>query len=161
MFIYEEINPMSKSKDSIATDQMNNRESKLNSHQHLVGIRILLVEDEPDIAELLIFILETAGAEVMALMDAEAALSMLELFHPDLLLSNVKLPDRDGNWLIEQIRVHSSSLLRQLPAIAITSYTREVSSSKSLDAGFDRFLVKLDSPESIVDEVVQLLSSSA
>ncbi|MEH2200406.1 response regulator [Nostoc sp.] len=152
---------MSKSKDGIATDQMNNGESKLNSHQHLVGIRILLVEDEPDIAELLIFILETAGAEVMALMDAEAALSMLELFHPDLLLSNVKLPDRDGNWLIEQIRVHSSSFLRQLPAIAITSYTREVSSRKSLDAGFDRFLVKLESPESIVDEVVQLLSSSA
>ncbi|WP_223278010.1 response regulator [Nostoc sp. 'Peltigera membranacea cyanobiont' 232] len=152
---------MSKSKDGIATGQMNNRESKLNSPQHLVGIRILLVEDEPDIADLLIFILETAGAEVMALMDAEAALSMLELFHPDLLLSNVKLPNRDGNWLIEQIRVHSSSLLRQLPAIAITSYTREVSSRKSLDAGFDRFLVKLESPESIVDEVVQLLSSSA
>ncbi|OYE06087.1 response regulator [Nostoc sp. 'Peltigera membranacea cyanobiont' 232] len=145
----------------MATGQMNNRESKLNSPQHLVGIRILLVEDEPDIADLLIFILETAGAEVMALMDAEAALSMLELFHPDLLLSNVKLPNRDGNWLIEQIRVHSSSLLRQLPAIAITSYTREVSSRKSLDAGFDRFLVKLESPESIVDEVVQLLSSSA
>ncbi len=120
-----------------------------------------MVEDEPDIAELLIFILKTAGAEVMAFIDAEAALSMLEFCHPDILLSNIKLPAHDGDWLIKQIRVHSSSLLRQLPAIAITSYTREVSSRMALDAGFDRFLVKFESPETIVAEIVHLLSTSA
>ena len=103
-------------------DQTSNRESDFNSLQRLVKIRILLVEDEPDIAELLIFILETAGAELMALIDAEAALAMLESFHPDILLCNVKLPHNDGNWLIKEIRGHSSSLIRQLPAIAITSY---------------------------------------
>ena len=140
-------------------DQTSNRESDFNSLQRLVKIRILLVEDEPDIAELLIFILETAGAEVMALIDAEAALAMLESFHPDILLCNVKLPHNDGNWLIKEIRGHSSSLIRQLPAIAITSYTREVSSHKALNAGFDRFLVKLESPEEIVSEIVHLLSA--
>ncbi|MGJ5632120.1 response regulator [Nostoc sp. CALU 1950] len=145
----------------MTTYQMSNRENELNSLPNLVGIRILLVEDEPDIAELLIFILKTAGAEVMAFIDAEAALSMLELCHPDILLSNIKLPAHDGDWLIKQIRVHSSSLLRQLPAIAITSYTREVSSRKALDAGFDRFLVKFESPETIVAEIVHLLSTSA
>jgi DNA-binding response OmpR family regulator len=140
-------------------NQTSNQESELNSCQHLVGIRILLVEDEPDIADLLIFILETAGAEVMALIDAEAALAILESFHPDILLSNVKLPYHDGNWLIKQIRLHSSLLLRQLPAIAITSYTREVSCHKALNAGFDRFLVKLESPQEIVSEIVHLLSN--
>ncbi|WZF18086.1 response regulator [Nostoc sp. UHCC 0302] len=139
-------------------NQTSNQESELNSCQHLVGIRILLVEDEPDIADLLIFILETAGAEVIALLDAEAALATLESFHPDILLSNVKLPHHDGNWLIKQIRLHSSLLLRQLPAIAITSYTREVSCHKALNAGFDRFLVKLESPQEIVSEIVHLLS---
>ncbi|RCJ33572.1 histidine kinase [Nostoc minutum NIES-26] len=143
----------------MATEQTSNRESELNSLQRLVGIRILLVEDEPDIAELLIYILETAGAEVMAFIDAEAALTLVESFHPDVLLSNVKLPYHDGNWLIKQIRVHSSSFLRQLPAIAITSYTREVSSHKALKAGFDRFLVKLESPEEIVSEILHLLST--
>ncbi|MEH2141048.1 response regulator, partial [Nostoc sp.] len=73
--------------------------------------------------------------------------------------SNVKLPYNDGNWLIKQIRGHSSSLIRQLPAIAITSYTREVSSHKALNAGFDRFLTKLESPEEIVSEIVNLLSA--
>ncbi|MEH2144648.1 hypothetical protein [Nostoc sp.] len=72
----------------MATDQTSNRESEFNSLQRLVKIRILLVEDEPDITELLIFILETAGAEVMALIDAEAALAMLESFHPHILLCN-------------------------------------------------------------------------
>ncbi|MEH2109120.1 response regulator [Nostoc sp.] len=143
----------------MATDQKMNKETELNSLQPLVGTRILLVEDEPDIADLLIFILEEAGAEVMALTDAEAALNLVESLHPDILVSNVKLPEHDGNWLIEQIRVHSRPFLRELPAIAITSYTREVSSYKALNAGFDRFLIKLDSPEKMVSEIVHLLST--
>ncbi|MEH1940066.1 MAG: response regulator [Nostoc sp.] len=141
----------------MATEQKINHETELNSIQQLAGTLILLVEDEPDIADLLTFILEAAGAEVIALTDAEAALDLIESLHPDILLCNVKLPDRDGNWLIEQIRVHSCSSLRQLPAIAITSYTREVSSYKALNAGFNRFLVKLESPDEIVGEIVRLL----
>ncbi|MEH2182852.1 response regulator [Nostoc sp.] len=143
----------------MATDQKINQETELNSLQQLIGTTILLVEDEPEIADLLTFILEAAGAEVMILSDAETALDLVESLHPDILLCNMKLPDRDGNWLIEQIRVHSCPSIRELPAIAITSYTREVSSYKALNAGFNRFLVKLESPEEIVDEIVHLLST--
>jgi CheY-like chemotaxis protein len=143
----------------MASHQKINQETELNSLQNLIGILILLVEDEPDIADLLTFVLEADGAEVIALSDAEAALGLIESLHPDILLCNVKLPDHDGNWLIEQIRVHSCLSLRQLPAIAITSYTREVSSHKALNAGFNRFLVKLESPDEIVGEIVQLLST--
>ncbi|MBD2531371.1 response regulator [Nostoc flagelliforme FACHB-838] len=143
----------------MATDQKMNQETELDSLQPLVGTLILLVEDEPDIADLLIFILQAAGAEVMALTDAEAALTLVESLHPDILVCNVKLPEHDGNWLIEQIRVHSRPFLRELPAIAITSYTRDVSSHKALNAGFNKFLVKLESPEEIVAEIVQLLST--
>ncbi|WP_138504668.1 response regulator [Nostoc sp. PA-18-2419] len=141
-------------------EQKFNQETKVNSLQQLSGILILLVEDEPEIADLLIFILETAGAQVMALSNAEAAFALIESLHPHLLLCNIKLPNHDGNWLIKQIRVHSNPSLRELPAIAITSYTREFSSDKALNAGFDRFLVKLESPEEIVDEIAQLISSA-
>ncbi|MFN6526006.1 response regulator [Nostoc sp. ChiSLP03a] len=143
----------------MATNQKINQETELNSLQQLVGTLILLVEDEPEIADLLTFILEAAGAEVVALSDAEEALILVESLHPDILLCNMKLPNRDGNWLIEQIRVNSCPSLRQLPAIAITSYTREVSSYKALNAGFNRFLVKLESPEEIVNEIANLLST--
>ncbi len=139
--------------------QMSSQKIDLNSFQCLAGIRILLVEDEPDIADLLVLILETAGADVTALINAEAALAWLESLHADILLCNVKLPEHDGNWLIEQIRVHSSPFLQQLPAIAITSYTREVSHRKALNAGFDRFIAKLESVEEIVGEIVDLLST--
>ncbi|MDF5735259.1 MULTISPECIES: response regulator [unclassified Nostoc] len=143
----------------MATDQKINQETELNSLQQLVGTLILLVEDEPDMADLLIFILEAAGAEVMALTDAEAALALVESLQPDILVCNMKLPHHDGNWLIEQIRVHSCPSIRELPAIAITSYTREVSSQKALNAGFNRFIVKLENSEEIVDEIVHLLST--
>ncbi|MFN6502244.1 MAG: response regulator [Nostoc sp. DedQUE01] len=143
----------------MATDRTTNQETELNSLQKLLRIRILLVEDEPEIADLLTFILEAAGAEVIALTDAEAALALIETLNPDLLLCNMKLPNHDGNWLIEQIRVHSCPSLRHLPAIAITSYTREVSRHKALSAGFDQFMVKLESPDEIVHQIVHLLSS--
>ncbi|MDF5708905.1 MAG: response regulator [Nostoc sp. S4] len=134
-------------------------ESDSNSLECLVGIRILLVEDEPDIAELLTMILEAAGAQVMAFINAEAALDSLESLHPDILLCNAILPYHHGNWLIKQIRGHSSPYLRQLPAIAITSYTREFSINQALDAGFDRFLIKLESLEEIEGVIVELLST--
>ncbi|MDZ8238268.1 MAG: response regulator [Nostoc sp. ChiQUE01a] len=143
----------------MTTDRTTNQESELNSLQKLLRIRILLVEDEPEIADLLTFILEAAGAEVIALADAETALALVETVDPDLLLCNVKLPNHDGNWLIEQIRVHSCPSIRHLPAIAVTSYTREVSRHKALNAGFDRFMVKLESPDEIVHQIVHLLSS--
>ncbi|WP_375496254.1 hypothetical protein [uncultured Nostoc sp.] len=57
-------------------------------------------------------------------------------------------------------QLYQNDVLAQ-SAIAITSYTREVSRRKALDAGFDRFLVKLESPEAIVAEIVHLLSTSA
>lgn len=142
----------------MATEQKINQETEFNSLQQLVGTLILLVEDEPDMADLLIFILEAAGAKVMALTDAETALALVESLHPDILMCNVKLPHHDGNWLIEKIRVHSCPSIRELPAIAITSYTREVSSQKALNAGFNRFLVKLSSPEEIVSDIVHLVS---
>jgi len=143
----------------MTTHRTTNQESELNSLHNLVGILILLVEDEPEIADLLTFILETAGAEVIALPNAEQALALIETLHPDILLCNMRLPEHDGNWLIEQIRVHSCQFIRELPAIAVTSYTREVSKHKALNAGFDRFIVKLENPEKIVDQVVQLIYS--
>jgi CheY-like chemotaxis protein len=128
----------------------------LDSSQSLLGIRVFLVEDEPDIVDLLMFILETAGAKVLVFRYAEVALKRLELLCPDILLCNLRLPLEDGCWLIQQIRTHSCVAFRQLPAIALTSYTRDVSEQKALDAGFDQFLVKFEN--SIVDEIIHLLS---
>jgi CheY-like chemotaxis protein len=131
----------------------------LDPSPSLTGVQVLLVEDEPDIAALLVLVLETAGAAVTACTDAETALARIEALQPDILLCNVKLPLHDGDWLMQQIRRHTCSALRQLPAIALTSHTRDVSKFKALEAGFDHFLVKFET--SVVDEIIRLLSTGS
>jgi DNA-binding response OmpR family regulator len=127
----------------------------------LAGVKILLVEDEPDIADLLTLLLKANGAEIITATYAESALPLLEKYHPDLLLCNVRLPHKDGNWLIEQLRHHSSGFLQGLPAIAITSYTRDVSEFKALDSGFDRFVAKDSDLDALIETIVNLLKSNS
>lgn len=140
---------------------MSAQHTQSNYLQPIAGKRVLLVEDEPDIAHLLIFLLEAGGAEVLAFTDAEQALAQIESLQPDVLLCNMKLPEHDGDWLIQQLRLHSNPFLQQLPAIAITSYTREVANFKALNAGFDRFIPKIDRLNDIVTEIVDLLFSDS
>lgn len=104
------------------------QKNDLDTSRVLSGIRVLLVEDEPDIADLLIFVLETAGAEVLSFEYAKLALESCESLYPDILLCNIRLPIEDGYWLIQQIRIHSCMALRQLPAIALTSYRTDLTS---------------------------------
>jgi len=124
---------------------------KLDPGQVLQGIQILLVEDEPDIAALLNLILKEAGA-------AEA-LTRLEAHAPHVLLCNVLLPDRNGDWLIEQIRQQEAQTGQFLPALAVTFYTRECSSQCLLSKGFQAYLDKFFAPERLVLEVLNLANA--
>ncbi len=137
------------------TLMINQQRNQSDSTQSLLtGIQILLVEDEPDVATFLLFLLEEAGAEVTVLTEAIPALAILEELRPDVLLSNVKLPDQDGDWLIRQIRTHESEAVRLLPAVAVTSYLREVAAASLLSAGFDFFLPKLTDPDNLIATVL-------
>jgi CheY-like chemotaxis protein len=70
----------------------------------LAGLRILVVDDEADTHNLLTFALKQVGAEVMAVSSATAALSILLQVKPDILLSDIGMPDTDGYRLIQQVR---------------------------------------------------------
>jgi CheY-like chemotaxis protein len=132
---------------------------KTQAHQTqpLAGVKVLLVEDEIDIADLLLFILGEAGAEAIWVMQANDALVQLHRARPDILLSNVRLPGRNGDWLIQAIRQAESGKMPHLPAIAITSYTREFSADTVLEAGFDRFLPKHIDAEEIISAILDLV----
>jgi CheY-like chemotaxis protein len=125
--------------------------------QPLAGVRVLLVEDEFDVANLLLFILAEAGAEVVWMMRATEAFACLRHLHPHVLLSNVRLPDRDGDWLIQEIRQAESEAIEHLPAIAITSYTRDVAAERMLEAGFDRFLTKDFDVEQLISTILDMV----
>ncbi|BCL36092.1 response regulator [Nostoc sp. MS1] len=141
------------------TKQVKAQQAQLDLLPDITSIRILLVEDEPDIADLLMVLLEAEGAEVITFNNAEAALAQLESLQPDILLCNVKLPHHDGNWLVKQLRLHSCPFIQHLPAIAITSYTRDFPMSLALNAGFDRCLSKIENLDDIVGEIFKLISA--
>jgi CheY-like chemotaxis protein len=134
-----------------------NQSSEITQCQRLKDIQILLVEDEPDMVDLLVCVLEAEGSTLRTCLDAETALSVLESFQPDILVSNIRLPKQEGTWLIRQIRNHPYPRIRSLPAIGITSYDRETSLQRALDAGFDCFLSKLDSLDALVVAIYRLI----
>ena len=108
----------------------------------LDGLHLLVVEDETDALDLLIAILETNGAKVTAVRSAAAALATMQNAPPDLLISDIEMPDEDGYSLIKKIRALPSDGVRQLPAIALTAYARTEDRLRALAAGYDAHIGK-------------------
>lgn len=126
----------------------------------LDGLRVLVVDDEADIREFLTIVLEAQGIGVRAVASAAAALEELERFRPDVLLSDLRMPDEDGYQLIRRIRALEAEQGGHLPAAAITAYLDE-DREKSLQAGFEAHLHKLVQPSEWIEMVAQLANQAA
>jgi nitrogen-specific signal transduction histidine kinase/CheY-like chemotaxis protein len=90
----------------------------------LTGLRLLVVDDEPDTLEILQFILGQSGAEVKAAASSRAALAELARWEPDLLLSDIGMPGEDGYALLKKARELEAGRGRWVPAIALTAFAR-------------------------------------
>jgi PAS domain S-box-containing protein len=108
----------------------------------LDGLRILVVDDEPDTRELLKQGLEYCGAKVNLAASAPEALDALMANVPDVLISDIGMPDVDGYDLIRQVRGLPSDRGGRVPAIALTAYTRTEDRLQSLRAGYDMHVPK-------------------
>jgi PAS domain S-box-containing protein len=133
-------------------------ERSSNSVSNLDGVRVLVVDDETDSREFIAFVLAQAGVEVMTAIDAHEALAMLARFQPDILLSDIGMPDMDGYMLIQQVRALAPDQGGQIPAIALTAYAGDFNQQQALAAGFQRHLAKPIEPETLVATIVTLLS---
>lgn len=133
---------------------------RLTLPQSLEGVRVLVVDDEPDVRDFITAILEPHGVGVRAVESAEAALQALEEFRPDVLVSDVRLPGIDGYRLIQQIRALEAQQSRHLPAAAITAYPDE-DRETAIAAGFEAHLHKLAQPIEIIQVVARLAGRSA
>lgn len=131
---------------------------RLTDSSPLTGIRILIVDDEADVRDITTFTLEQAGATTRAVANAAAALAVLEPFQPDVLLSDIGMPDIDGYMLLRQIRLRSPNQGGQVPAIALTAYAAEFDQQQALQAGFQRHLAKPVEPDVLTREIVKLLN---
>jgi signal transduction histidine kinase/ActR/RegA family two-component response regulator len=123
----------------------------------LDGIHVLVVDDDTDTRLLLAFLLQSYGAEVTLAASATEALVLLKRIHPDLLLSDLGMPDVDGYRLIQQIRALPE--FEHLPAIALTAYAAETTHQQVLAAGFHQHIAKPADPTNLVTAIARQVSS--
>ena len=122
----------------------------------LVGIRILVVDDDPAAVELVQEVLAQAGGEVRGMVTTEEALRMLERWRPDVLVSDIEMPGEDGYTLIRKIRALSPERGGKTPAVALTAFGRPEDRIRSLMAGFNIHVSKPVDPDELTAIVASL-----
>jgi PAS domain S-box-containing protein len=122
----------------------------------LKGLRVLLVEDDRDARELLSAVLVEAGAEVQSAASVAAAVQAFASFHPQILVSDIGMPDEDGYSLIRRIRALGAEDGGAIPSIALTAYTRAEDRTKALGEGFTTHIGKPVNPLDLVAAVSNL-----
>jgi CheY-like chemotaxis protein len=116
----------------------------------LQGLRVLVVDDEPDARELLAVLLARHGAAVDAADSAAQARELLSRTQPHVLLSDIGMPDEDGYELMRSVRALPGEQGGSTPAIALTAYTRAEDRRRALAAGFNDHLGKPVDPQELV-----------
>jgi CheY-like chemotaxis protein len=121
--------------------------------QDLAGVKVLVVDDEADACEMLQHLFRLSGAEVQVAMSAEEALNLCLTFNPDVLVSDIGMPNVDGYELLRRIRRSGN---KQLPAVALTALTRIEDRVKALAAGFQMHVAKPVEPAELIAVVSTL-----
>jgi CheY-like chemotaxis protein len=127
----------------------------------LSGVRVLLVDDEPDSRELMREVLERHRACVTAVGSVGEAIDALGEARPDVVVSDIAMPGADGFELIRHIRSRGAQGGGHLPALALTAYTRAEDRARALAAGFSMHASKPVQPSEIIAAVAQLATSGS
>ncbi|WP_236144679.1 PAS domain-containing hybrid sensor histidine kinase/response regulator [Nostoc sp. CMAA1605] len=137
-------------------------EQPLSTHPQsstLTGKKVLVIDDEPDIRDLVSFILEDYGIEVTAVKSAQEALETLSESLPDILISDIGMPEVDGYMLMRQLRQQPPELGGTIPAIALTAYAGEINQQQAITAGFQMHISKPVDPDALIEAIASLVNS--
>jgi CheY-like chemotaxis protein len=124
----------------------------------LTGVRVLVIDDAPDTLDVLEQILSYSGAATMTAPGASAALALLEREVPDVIVSDVGMPEVDGFELMRRIRRRAATA--DVPAIALTAFTRQDDRAKALQAGFTDYLAKPVEPAALAAAIRRLVATA-
>jgi PAS domain S-box-containing protein len=120
------------------------------------GLKVLVVDDEPDARTLLRRLLEDCGAVVTTAASAKEALEHLAVERPDVLVSDIGMPGEDGYSLIRRVRALETEGSGNIPAVALTAYARSEDRTRSILAGFQMHVAKPVEPTELVAVVASL-----
>jgi hypothetical protein len=128
----------------------------IEDFQPLEGLRVLVVDDDADNCNLIAFILESSGFHVMMAASATEALEVIGQFEPNLLISDIAMPEVDGYSLIHRVRTLNPPL-GTIPAIAITAMDIQEGRDLALKAGFQAYLMKPVELKELITEIIKLM----
>jgi len=131
-----------------------------NSEPDLRGIRVLAVDDETETRELLTVILTAYKAEVKTTASAVEALTMLESFQPDVLVSDLAMVELDGYDLMQRIRALPAAAGGQISAIALTAYAQVEDQQRAIASGYQTHLAKPIDIKQLVGTIANLAGHS-
>ena len=123
----------------------------------LTGIKVLVVDDESDARELLARVLADCNAEIISSGMASEALTLIENERPDVLLSDIGMPDMDGYELLRRVRTLGPAKGGTVPAIALTAFARSEDRIRALRAGFQVHISKPVNPSELVATVASVV----
>jgi PAS domain S-box-containing protein len=142
--------------EGLRVEAMREEPMGLKDGCRLDGVRVLLVEDNPETLEMLKFIFDESGAEAITTTSVDEALEALDRFKPDALVSDIAMPDRDGYDLIHEIRSREPERGGEIPAVAVTAYARAEDRVRILAAGFQMHIAKPINPDELIAVVASL-----
>lgn len=126
----------------------------------MVGLKILVVDDDFDNRELIAFILEQQQAQVTLAASATEAFNIISQLDINILISDIGMPDEDGYSLIRRIRSFQPAPKCYIPAIALTAFAKEEDQKIATEAGFQCYIAKPIDPNYLIEVVVNLSSKS-
>lgn len=121
------------------------------------AFKILAIEDNQDIRDLLAFILERDGFQISTAADGISGLSLIKETQPDLVLLDVMMPEFSGLEVLDAIRRDKNSKIREVPILMITSKSSIEDVDEALVLGANDYLVKPFRPEKLIEKVRELL----
>jgi CheY-like chemotaxis protein len=127
----------------------------------LRGLHVLVVDDQPDILELIEEVLSPCGAVVRTALSACEGLALVRAWRPDVVVSDIAMPDHDGYWLIAQIRALAPDDGGGTPVAALTAYVRVEERLRVLTAGFQEYVSKPVDPDELRTVIANLARTTA
>ncbi|MFN6559312.1 MAG: PAS domain-containing protein [Nostoc sp. ChiSLP01] len=145
-------------KTALADNQLNSDSSlDVSGVLSLADMQILMVDDDADTRDYISFLLEQAGAKVTLAASAHEALQLLKQSTPDILVSDVGMPDMDGYMLMRQVRNLPPERGGNIKAIALTAYAGEINQKLAIAAGFAKHIAKPVEPQELITAIVELV----
>ena len=125
--------------------------------ESVAGLRVLVIDDVIDSKELVEMYLKLHDAKVMAVDRAKDAFRLLTSFQPELIISDIYMPEKDGYWLIEELNKINQQSRNRILTIALTVAAKKEDRQKLIEAGYDGYLAKPFFFEDLTALVVKLL----